>query len=129
MIDQPSDVGSLDLDCQWTLGPDQGIIPESLKDWKNYKKKEDAKGFTEGIVVPLLPFGLKEFDEGERFDLRSPYADMGWVSARVWTWDQGSKDNGLDHCLRESAVISPKSHPNLFRSTLKRQICGQDSRR
>jgi hypothetical protein len=29
--------------------------------------------------VPLLPFGLKEFDEGERFDLRSPYADEGWV--------------------------------------------------
>lgn len=31
--------------------------------------------------MPLLPFGLKEFDEGERFDLRSPYADEGWVSA------------------------------------------------
>ena len=62
----------------------QGIIPDSLKDWKNYKKKEDAQGFTEGIVVPLLPFGLKEFDEGERFDLRSPYADMGWVRA---PWD------------------------------------------
>ena len=31
-------------------------------------------------MVPLLPFGLKEFDEGERFDLRSPYADEGWVS-------------------------------------------------
>lgn len=32
-----------------------------------------------GIVVPLLPFGIQKYDEGERFDLRSPYADDGWV--------------------------------------------------
>ena len=66
-----------------SIPPHQGIIPESLKNWKNYKKKEDAKGWTDGIVVPLLPFGLKEFDEGERFDLRSPYADEGWVSVQA----------------------------------------------
>ncbi len=23
-----------------------------------------------GIVIPLLPFGIKKYDEGERFDLR-----------------------------------------------------------
>ncbi|KAG1659697.1 hypothetical protein FOA52_004336 [Chlamydomonas sp. UWO 241] len=56
----------------------KGIIPDTLKDWKNYKKKEDAEG-TGGVVIPLLPFGIKKFDEGERFDLRSPYSDMGWV--------------------------------------------------
>jgi hypothetical protein len=32
-----------------------------------------------GLVVPLLPFGMPKFDAGERFDLRSPYADDGWV--------------------------------------------------
>lgn len=57
----------------------KGIIPDSLKNWKNYKKKEDQGAGLGGIIVPLLPFGLKEFDEGERFDLRSPYADDGWV--------------------------------------------------
>ena len=30
-------------------------------------------------MVPLLPFGIKKYDDGERFDLRSPYADDGWV--------------------------------------------------
>jgi hypothetical protein len=32
-----------------------------------------------GLVVPLLPFGMPKYDAGERFDLRSPYADDGWV--------------------------------------------------
>lgn len=58
----------------------QGIVPESLKKWKNYDKKEDEGNlFNAGVVVPLLPFGINKYDEGERFDLRSPYADEGWV--------------------------------------------------
>ncbi|KAJ9522785.1 hypothetical protein QJQ45_019820 [Haematococcus lacustris] len=56
----------------------QGIVPQTLKDWKPYNKKGDAEVNT-GIIVPLLPFGNTEYDEGERFDLRSPYADEGWV--------------------------------------------------
>ncbi|KAF5837860.1 hypothetical protein DUNSADRAFT_3753 [Dunaliella salina] len=56
----------------------QGIMPDSLKDWKNYKTKRDERA-NSGVVVPLLPFGNQEYDEGERFDLRSPYADDGWV--------------------------------------------------
>lgn len=56
----------------------RGEMPETLKTWKNYNK-EDTKKFKEGLVIPLLPFGIKKFDEGERFDLRSPYADEGWV--------------------------------------------------
>ncbi len=28
-------------------------------------------------MVPLLPFGIKKYDDGERFDLRSPYSDGG----------------------------------------------------
>lgn len=45
---------------------------------QNYKTKVDSEARS-GIVVPLLPFGRREYDEGERFDLRSPYADDGWV--------------------------------------------------
>jgi hypothetical protein len=45
---------------------------------QNYASKDDAEG-TSGIIVPLLPFGMRKYDEGERFDLRSPYADDGWV--------------------------------------------------
>jgi hypothetical protein len=30
-------------------------------------------------VVPLFPFGIRKYDEGERFDLRLPYAEDGWV--------------------------------------------------
>jgi len=56
----------------------RGEMPESLGKWKNYANKDDAEG-TSGIVVPLLPFGMRKYDEGERFDLRSPYADDGWV--------------------------------------------------
>jgi hypothetical protein len=43
-----------------------------------YKNERDEKADS-GIVVPLLPFGIRKYDEGERFDLRSPYSDDGWV--------------------------------------------------
>ncbi|KIY96872.1 hypothetical protein MNEG_11088 [Monoraphidium neglectum] len=56
----------------------RGEMPESLANWKPYKKSEDAEG-TGGIIIPLNPLGLRMYDEGERFDLRSPYSDDGWV--------------------------------------------------
>lgn len=56
----------------------RGEMPESLKKWRNYSNKEDETA-NSGLVVPLLPFGMPKFDAGERFDLRSPYADDGWV--------------------------------------------------
>jgi len=31
-----------------------------------------------GIVVPLAPFGIPKYDQGERFDLQAPYADEGY---------------------------------------------------
>lgn len=49
---------------------------------QNYDAKTE-KNSNSGIVIPLLPFGMRKYDEGERFDLRSPYSDDGWVSA--WT--------------------------------------------
>eukprot|EP00798_Chlamydomonas_sp_ICE-L_P027429 gene27429-4729_t len=67
-----------------------GIMPETLKNWKNYKKKIDEEG-TQGLIIPVLPFGLKEFDEGERFDLRSPYSDDGWIEEDELDMWQGFK--------------------------------------
>lgn len=32
-----------------------------------------------GIIIPIIPVGLPEYDGGERFDLRLPYVDNGWV--------------------------------------------------
>eukprot|EP00892_Ulva_mutabilis_P008939 jgi/Ulvmu1/6417/UM003_0046.1 len=40
--------------------------------------KEDA-GLRPGIIIPLAPFGIPKFDNGERFDLKAPYTDQGWV--------------------------------------------------
>ena len=31
------------------------------------------------IIVPIIPVGMPEYDGGERFDLRLPYVDNGWV--------------------------------------------------
>lgn len=56
----------------------RGEMPDSLNDWKPYDD-ETNKNANSGIVVPLLPFGIKKYDDGERFDLRSPYSDGGWV--------------------------------------------------
>lgn len=30
-------------------------------------------------IIPLIPIGMPEYDGGERFDLRLPYVDNGWV--------------------------------------------------
>ncbi|GFR49684.1 hypothetical protein Agub_g11833 [Astrephomene gubernaculifera] len=56
----------------------RGEMPDTLQGWKPYDNEVDEKA-NSGIVVPLLPFGIKKYDEGERFDLRSPYSDAGWV--------------------------------------------------
>lgn len=31
-----------------------------------------------GIIIPIIPVGIPEYDGGERFDLRLPYVDNGW---------------------------------------------------
>lgn len=70
----------------------RGEMPESLGKWRNYKKKEDetadGRSGVGGIVLPLNPLGMREYDEGERFDLRSPYADGAYVDDGEETaWD------------------------------------------
>lgn len=71
----------------------QGVIPETLRSWKNYNSKKDETAMS-GIVVPMLPFGIQKYDEGERFDLRSPYADDGWVDPNETDMWAGLKNIG-----------------------------------
>ncbi|KAK4534785.1 hypothetical protein CDCA_CDCA02G0810 [Cyanidium caldarium] len=57
--------------------------------WKRQRDKERAAGtwkevgYTEedesGIPVPMASFGIPRYDNGERFDLRLPYVDQGYV--------------------------------------------------
>lgn len=45
-----------------------------------------------GIVIPIAPFGIPKYDQGERFDLRSPYVDKGWVDTTETDRFQWVKD-------------------------------------
>ena len=50
--------------------------------------KEAFKGQKGWISLPGMAIGMPEFDGGERFDLRAPYADEGWV-------DENDKGGGF----------------------------------
>ncbi|KAA6420469.1 MAG: hypothetical protein FRX49_09630 [Trebouxia sp. A1-2] len=62
--------------------------------YKKQKKDEVPKW---GIIIPIAPFGMPEYDGGERFDLRLPHVDNGWVDedasfgktmARIFRWQK-----------------------------------------
>eukprot|EP00803_Ostreobium_quekettii_P005941 evm.model.scf_2027.2 EVM.evm.TU.scf_2027.2 scf_2027:15116-18421(-) len=61
---------------------------ERLPDDDEEIYKDDPKG---GIIIPLVPFGIPKFDNGERFDLKLPYVDKGWVDedADALGWVKG----------------------------------------
>tara|TARA_B110000977_G_scaffold103030_1_gene134570 strand:+ start:33405 stop:33980 length:576 start_codon:yes stop_codon:yes gene_type:complete len=54
-------------------------IKQKNKDKANELSKEAFKGKKGFLSLPMASFGMPEFDGGERFDLRAPYADEGWV--------------------------------------------------
>ena len=54
-------------------------IKENNKAKANELSKEAFKGKKGFLSLPMASFGMPEFDGGERFDLRAPYADEGWV--------------------------------------------------
>lgn len=49
-------------------------MPEDEDFKKPYNEEEEG-----GIIIPIAPFGIPKFDNGERFDLKLPYVDEGWV--------------------------------------------------
>ena len=59
------------------------------------QKKDEVPKW--GIIIPIAPFGMPEYDGGERFDLRLPHVDNGWVDedaafgktmARIFRWQK-----------------------------------------
>jgi hypothetical protein len=54
-------------------------INKKNRDKANELSKEAFKGQKGWISIPGMAIGMPEFDGGERFDLRGPYADEGWV--------------------------------------------------
>lgn len=42
------------------------------------------------FIVPLAPFGMPEYDGGERWDLKAPYAEKGYVDEKA-DWSYGIK--------------------------------------
>ncbi|DBA79664.1 TPA: hypothetical protein ACH3X1_008340 [Trebouxia sp. C0004] len=62
---------------------------------KKAEKKDEVPKW--GIIIPIAPFGMPEYDGGERFDLRLPHVDNGWVDedaafgktmARIFRWQK-----------------------------------------
>ena len=71
-----------------------GIVPESLRNWSPVKETDKGSGFGERkAIIPLLPFGQKEYDEGERFDLRNPINE-GWIDPEEMDGWSGLKKIG-----------------------------------
>ena len=57
-------------------------IKEKNEAKANELSKEAFKGKKGFLSLPMASFGMPEFDGGERFDLRAPYADEGWGRPR-----------------------------------------------
>eukprot|EP00624_Nannochloropsis_granulata_P003426 evm.model.NODE_27316_length_40306_cov_21.155485.2 len=64
--------GKQDPAVKWMELRKKGVIGE--------REKYEQYGETNrGIIIPQVPFGNTKYDEGERFDLRLPYVDEGYV--------------------------------------------------
>lgn len=60
------------------------------------KKAEEGPEPKFGIIIPIIPVGIPEYDGGERFDLRLPYVDNGWVDDDADAFKQFKRFIGLD---------------------------------
>ena len=74
--------------------------------WCMWLQKEAAGGDPKwGIIIPIAPFGMPEYDGGERFDLRLPHVDNGWVDedaafgktmARIFRWQKKEDKDAMN---------------------------------
>mmetsp|Transcript_19051 Transcript_19051/g.31875 ORF Transcript_19051/g.31875 Transcript_19051/m.31875 type:complete len:236 (+) Transcript_19051:2330-3037(+) len=60
---------------KWKAARDRGDVKKIGYD-PAPAKSESKLGFN--LVVPVNPIGISQYDEGERFDLRLPYAERGY---------------------------------------------------
>lgn len=60
------------------------------------KKAEEGPEPKFGIIIPIIPVGIPEYDGGERFDLRLPYVDNGWVDDDADAFKQFKRFIGLE---------------------------------
>lgn len=67
---------------------------KKFKERQAMEEPEPTSGFR--IIVPITPFGMPEYDGGERFDLRLPYVDNGWVDEDADPVKQFRRFIGLD---------------------------------
>lgn len=77
---------------------------------KRFDAAAEAKGPVPkfGIIVPITPFGIPEY-ETERFDLRLPYVDNGWVDEDADFGKQFARFFGFGKKKEEQAAEeSPK---------------------
>uniref|UniRef100_A0A7S4DLK5 Uncharacterized protein n=1 Tax=Lotharella globosa TaxID=91324 RepID=A0A7S4DLK5_9EUKA len=64
---------------QYRRGEDPLDQWKEINKGKTYKDEySDEPGYS--LPIPLPSFGLPKFDNGERFDLRLPYVDQGYVA-------------------------------------------------
>eukprot|EP00884_Botryococcus_braunii_P020498 jgi/Botrbrau1/7131/Bobra.0143s0011.1 len=76
-------------------------VDEERRERKKAEQGPDPEVNIFNIIIPLPPFGIPEYDNGERFDLRLPYVDNGWVdeeadfgktgAALLWIWQEGRR--------------------------------------
>lgn len=73
---------------------------DNLEQWKKlnpegYNPKKEYDEPSGSVPIPLVSFGMPKYDEGERFDLRLPYVDNGYVAEDgldAWSRFQGLFD-------------------------------------
>lgn len=68
------------------------------------------------IVIPLNPMGMPRYDNGERFDLRLPYAETGYEDPESDV--MGKFINGLKGLFGKGGG-APKTPPSSSKTTKK----------
>ncbi|KAF6005542.1 hypothetical protein F1559_005146 [Cyanidiococcus yangmingshanensis] len=87
--------------------------------WERQREKERAAGTwkevgygeepKQGIIFPWPSFGIPRYDYGERFDLRLPYVDEGYVDeeadvmGKLFGGRRSSRETKPDHLNSENA--------------------------